>query len=73
MRHCNIRELNIDLDNTYHWNVYKCSIGVENLTGSGDCKVSQPKSEASIVNWLPKQPESTLTVTLSGDTASINY
>jgi len=73
MRHCNIRELNIDLDNTYHWNVYKCSIGVENLTGSGNHTVQQRKTESQIVNWLPKSREARLQVQLYGDTTKIKF
>jgi len=69
-----VKELNIDLDNIgKSWQIENCDIEVENLTGNGNHKVNLPKSEAKIINWIPKDKEAELTIKLFGDTAKITF
>ena len=68
-----VKKLNIDLDNMGNWFVENCDIEEENLTGSKSSHVQLPKSEAKAMNWLPKNNDAQLSVTLSGDTARIVY
>ena len=69
-----VKELNIDLDNVGNtWQIVNCDIEVENLTGGGQHRVTLPKSEAKIMNWLPKNKSAQLTVTLQGDTARVVF
>jgi len=74
LKNSSVNELKIDLDQIgSSWKVENCEIEVENLTGSGKHSVVQPKSEAKIMNWLPKNKDAQLTVTLYGDTARIEF
>jgi hypothetical protein len=68
-----VKELNIDLDKIEYWHVENCDIEVKNLTGSGNHSVRLPKSEAKLMNWIPKSTEARLTVTLYGDTAIVVF
>lgn len=65
--------LYIDLDEIRNWTVKNCDIAVENLTGSSEHSVLQPKSEAREVNWIPKTKDAKLHVTLRADTARIVF
>ena len=74
LKNSQVKELNIDLDQTGRsWKIENCEIEVENLTGSGNHSVVLPKSEAKIMNWIPKDKDAKLTVTLYGDTARIVF
>ena len=74
LKNSQVKELTIDLDQIgRQWKVENCEIEVENLTGSGKHSVVQPKSEAKIMNWIPKNKDAQLTVTLHGDTARIEF
>jgi len=66
-----IKELNIDFDQMGSWKIENCEIEVLNLTGSKRHNVSLTPSEAKIMNWIPKNEDAQLTVTLRGDTARI--
>ena len=69
-----VKELNIDLDQMGDtWTIKNCDIEVENLTGSNKHSVSLPKGEANIMHWMPKNKDAQLTVTLYGDTASVEF
>ena len=73
LKNSQVKELNIDLDLMRNWQVENCEIEVENLTGSGTHRVTQPKSEAKIMNWIPKNQDAQLVVTLLGDTAKVIF
>ena len=74
LKNSQVKELNIDLDlMAGNWTVENCDIEVENLTGSGKYDVQLPKSEAKIMNWIPKDKDAKLNVTLYGDTARIVF
>ena len=74
LKNTQAKELNIDLDwMTYNWSVENCDIEVENLTGHADHDIQFPKSEAKILNWIPKNKDAQLNVTLFGDTARIVF
>ena len=69
-----VRELNIDLDQMGRsWQIDNCDIEVENLTGSNRHNVNLPKSEAKIMNWLPKNADARLNITLRGDSAQVIF
>lgn len=68
-----VKKLNIDLDNMSQWSVENCEIEEENLTGSRRHESHFSKSEAKIMNWLPKNKDAQLSVTLSGDTTRIVF
>jgi hypothetical protein len=68
------KELSIDLDQIEgDWQIENCDIEVKNLTGSKKHNVSLSKNEAKIINWIPKNQDAELTVTLKGDTAKIVF
>ena len=74
LKNSQVKELNIDLDQIgTSWKIENCDIEVENLTGSGNRRISFPKIETKIMNWIPKDKDAQLTVTLYGDTASIVF
>jgi len=74
LKNSQVKELNIDLDcMANNWKVENCGIEVENLTGSDSYKVELPKSEAKVMNWIPKNKDAKLNVTLRGDTARIVF
>ena len=69
-----VKELNIDLDKTGNSRqIRNCDIEVENLTGSGNHRTDLTKNEAKIMNWIPKDNDAQLTVTLHGDTTQIVF
>jgi hypothetical protein len=68
-----IEVLNVDLDIIYNWQVHDSEIGVENLTGSGHHRVIQRKTEAKIVNWVPKSENARLDVELFADTVAVRF
>ncbi len=68
-----INTFNLDLDNVNNWGVKECQIGTENLTGSGNHNTQQSKSEAKIVNWIPKHKDATMNMSLKGDTTRIEF
>lgn len=68
-----INTFNLDLDNVNNWGVKECQIGTENLTGSGNHNTQQSKSEAKIVNWIPKHKDAIMNVSLRGDTTQIKF
>ena len=74
LKNSQVKELKIDLDYmTSNWMVSNCDIEVENLTGSDSHNVELPKSEAKVMNWIPKNKDAKLSVTLRGDTARIVF
>lgn len=68
-----IKELNLDLDHMRSWKIENCTIEVENLTGGNNHNIQQPKDEAEKINWLPKNKDARLNVTLYGDTSQIVF
>ena len=74
LKNSQVKILNIDLDQMGNtWQIENCDIEEENLTGSNRHSVNLSKSEAKIMNWIPKDKDAWLTVTLYGDTASIVF
>ena len=74
LKNSQVKELNIDLDQMgSSWIVENCDIEVENRTGSGNHRADLPKGAAKIVNWIPKNKDARLAVTLYGDTVRIVY
>lgn len=73
LKESTVKYLNIDLDQIGSWYVENCNIEVENLTGSNYNNVQLPKSEARVMNWLPKNKDSQLQLTLYGDTARVTF
>jgi hypothetical protein len=74
LKNSQVNELRIDLDKIRSpWTIENCAIEVENLTGSSTYRVDLSKSEAKIINWIPKNQDAQLMVTLKGDTASVVF
>jgi hypothetical protein len=65
---CRIGTLNIDLDLVQNWKVEKSKVGTENFTGSRRHDIILTDNEAKNINWLPKNKDSKLVITLPGDT-----
>ena len=74
IKNSQVKELNIDLDQMErNWQVENCVIEVENRTGSGNYIDHLPKGAAKNVNWIPKNKDAQMTMTLRGDTARIVF
>ena len=73
LKNSQIKELKMDLDIMDSWIVENSDIEVENLTGSKTHSVQLSKNEAKVVNWIPKNEDAKLNVTLLGDTARIVF
>ena len=73
LKNSQVEELNIDLDAMHNWQIENCDIEVENRTGSGHHRADLPKGAAKIVNWIPKNKDARLEVTLYGDTARVVF
>ena len=68
-----IKMLNLDLDRMGTWNISNCNIETSNFTGSrryNNITLSQPEMFGRI-NWLPKNKDAELHITLKGDPAQI--
>jgi hypothetical protein len=70
---CKINTLNIDLDLANKWNVEKSKVGTENFTGSGNHNIILTDNESKNINWLPKNKDSKLNITLKGDTTGFVF
>ncbi|MDR1381252.1 MAG: hypothetical protein LBJ47_07205, partial [Tannerella sp.] len=68
---CRIGTLNIDLDLVRKWSVENSRVGTENFTGSGRHEITLTDSHSERMNWLPKNRDSKLNITLRGDTTGI--
>lgn len=75
IRNSQIRELNINLDIIWNWEVLDCDVERENLIGSGHHSTRMIKSKDRNVNvyWLPKNKDARLQVTFEGDTAQVTF
>ncbi len=68
---CEAKKVNLDLDNSHRWNFENCNIEEENLTGSHIHNITQ--NESGKINWLPKNKDATLNITVQGDTTQIIF
>ncbi len=68
-----INIFSIDLENLNNWNVDKCDINEEHLTGKGNNYVSLPKTECRKMVWKGKTKDSELRVSLKADKATISF
>jgi hypothetical protein len=73
IRNSTMHSLNIDLDETRNWTVENCTIQEENLTGSGNNRNTISKSEAKVMNWIPKNSDARLDLHLSGEPAKLVF
>jgi hypothetical protein len=71
---CKIRTLNTDLNFAGNWKVERCQIETENLTGSGSHNITLlADDDTKRINWLPKNKDSKLNITLQGDTTGLVF
>jgi hypothetical protein len=70
---CKINTLNTDLDFVGNWKVEKCKVETENFTGSGSHNIIPTDNESKNINWLPKNKDSKLNITLQGDTTQFAF
>jgi hypothetical protein len=70
---CKINTLNIDLDLAKNWNVEKSKVETENFTGNGNHNIILTDNESKKINWLPKNKDSKLNITLPGDTTQFAF
>lgn len=68
-----INIFSIDLENLNNWNVDKCDINEEHLTGKGNNYVSLPKTECKKMVWKGKTKDSEINVSLKADKATISF
>ncbi|OJU54097.1 MAG: hypothetical protein BGN96_13670 [Bacteroidales bacterium 45-6] len=68
-----LKQLNLDLDEIYNWEVKDCEIGEENLSGSKTHYVKTPRSETKALNWYPKNKDARLNIELSADSARLVF
>ena len=74
LKNSRVRELTVDLDQIGRLGLIEnCDIEVKNLTGSGNHRTDLSKSEAKTMNWIPKNKDAQLVVTLHGDTAKVMF
>jgi|GEM_PF-2965217 len=71
IKDCEVRKINLDLDHGNHWNVENCIIEEENLTGSKTHNIIHHRNEPGKINWLPKNKDANLNITIQGDTTQI--
>ena len=71
LKNSKVEELNIDLDFISNWSVEKCELTRKNITGSGKNSANLNKYESMELNWLPKDRNATLNLTLYGDTSKV--
>lgn len=67
-----IDTLTLDLDNINGWTITDSRIEVENLTGSGYHNVQQSKRESKVFNWIPKNKDAKLNMSVS-DTLQVVF
>ena len=73
IKNSKVKELSIDLDVIKNWKTEGCEIEILNLTGSGKHSVLFTENTTKVTNWIPKNKEAQLMVTLHGDTARIVF
>ncbi|MDR1222295.1 MAG: hypothetical protein LBL07_05375 [Tannerella sp.] len=73
VKNCRAKKINLDLDSNSHWNIENCNIEEENLTGSRNHDMIRHRNESGKINWLPKNREAKLNITVQGDTTQISF
>ena len=68
---CDVKRMNLDLDNIRNWNIENCNIEEEYMTGSKTHSITQNKNEASTINWNPKKKDAELNIKIQGEPAKI--
>jgi hypothetical protein len=53
--------------------VENCTVETENITGSGNHSIWLTKDESKKINWIPKNKNAKLNVTLPGDTTQFVF
>ena len=68
IKNCEVRRVNLDLDNIRNWNIENCNIEEEYYTGSGIHDIKFYRSESNIRTWAPKNKDAKLNIKIQGDT-----
>ena len=68
---CDVKRINLDLDNMWNCNIESCNIEEEYITGSRTHSITQNKNEASTINWNPKEKDAELNIKIQGEPAKI--
>jgi hypothetical protein len=71
VENCVARKINLDLDYGNNRNIGNCHIDEENLTGSKKHNITHHRNETEKINWLPKNKDAMLNLTIQGDTTQI--
>lgn len=73
MKNSKTKVFNADLDYLQTWTIEQCVIDTENLTGSGRHNIDLPATECKEMNWIPKNKEASLNISLGSDTARVVF
>ncbi|MCC8146301.1 MAG: hypothetical protein LIO93_07660 [Bacteroidales bacterium] len=68
-----VKTFDLDLNLLSSWDITNCFIEKENLRGKGYHHVSLPRTEAEEMVWYPEDKNSSLVLTLYGDTAKVVF
>jgi hypothetical protein len=71
VKNCTAKQVNIDLDDEFNWNVEQCQIEEQNLTGKNTHSIIVHRNEKETINWHPKNKDAKLNVTIQGDTTQL--
>ena len=69
---CDIKTVNLDLDILQDWNIEKCNIEEQNITGSRIHYMTHLCNEPTNINWIPKTNEAELYIRIPGDTIQVS-
>ena len=68
---CNVKRINLDLDNLHNRNIENCNIEEEYYTGTGYNEINFRSSESGSKYWVPKNKNAELHVRFQSDSAKI--
>ena len=68
---CNVKRINLDLDNLHNRNIENCNIEEEYYTGTGYNEINFRGSDSGSKYWVPKNKNAELRVRFQSDSAKI--
>lgn len=73
LKNSKLKQLSLDLDEIYNWQIENCQIDEENLSGSKTHYIKTPRSETKALNWHPKNKDARLNIELLADSARLEF